>query len=39
MFDCKCIHKDAKVVINSLIEDKILIIKTEIERKEKIIRQ
>ena len=34
MFNCKCIHKDAKVVINSLIENEILS-----ERKEKIIRQ
>lgn len=39
MFDCKCIHKDAKVVLDSLIDNEILRIKVEIERKEKIIRQ
>lgn len=39
MFGCKCIHKDVKTIINSLIENEILRIKMEIERKEKIIRQ
>ncbi len=39
MFECKCIHKDAKVVISSLIEDEILRIKTNIERKENIIKR
>lgn len=39
MFYCKCIHKDAKVVLGSLIDDEILRIRTEIERKEKIIRE
>lgn len=39
MFDCKCIHKDAKVVVDSLIEGEILRLNLEIERKEKIIRQ
>lgn len=38
MFDCRCVHKDAKVVLGSLIDDEILRIRTEIERKEKIIR-
>lgn len=39
MFDCKCIHKDTKVVLNNLIDNEILRIKTEIERKEHIIRE
>ena len=39
MFDCKCIHKDAKVVLGSLIDNEILRIKTKIERKEKITRE
>lgn len=39
MFECKCIHKDAKVVFSSLIDNEILRIKTEIERKETIINQ
>lgn len=32
MFDCKCVH-----VLGSLIDDEMLRIRTEIERKEKII--
>ena len=39
MFECKCIHKDTKVVLGSLIENEIVRIKTEIERKKKIIRE
>ena len=39
MFDCRCIHKDNKIVLSSLVDDEILRIKTEIERKEIIIKR
>ena len=39
LFDCKCIHKGTKVVLSSLIDNEILRIKTEIERKDITIRR